>query len=140
MSWAPTGDELAYTVRGGVERTVLTTPAPRSSRLVAGSGVGTSFGGEFLAYSGPNPRCSGHDAIRILPGNVVAGDCEIRGTAASDVIDGTRQGGDVIVAGAGNDTIRARNGHRDLIACGAGRDVVRADRVDRLSGCEVVER
>jgi hemolysin type calcium-binding protein len=56
------------------------------------------------------------------------------------VIEGTRQGGDVIVAGAGNDTIRARNGHRDLISCGPGRDVVRADRADRLNGCENVVR
>jgi Tol biopolymer transport system component len=140
LSWSPTGDELAYNVRGGVQLTVLTSRSgSRSSRLVAGSGAGTSFAGDILAYSGPNPRCPGHDAIRTV-NDVVAGSCEITGTAAGDVIEGTRQGGDVIVAGAGNDTIRARNGHRDLISCGPGRDVVRADRADRLNGCENVVR
>jgi hypothetical protein len=43
-------------------------------------------------------------------------------------------------AGAGNDTIHARNGRRDTIDCGAGRDTVWADRIDRLAHCEIVRR
>jgi Tol biopolymer transport system component len=41
-------------------------------------------------------------------------------------------------ARAGNDHIDARDGHRETIDCGAGRDTVVADRIDRLSNCEVV--
>jgi hypothetical protein len=44
----------------------------------------------------------------------------------------------VVEAGAGNDTIDARDGKRDVIRCGAGRDTIQADARDRLSGCERV--
>ena len=107
--------------------------------------MGTSFApgdphGDVLAYSGPDPHCAGHDAIRLFDEGIVAGSCAITGTAAADTIEGTAEGGDAISAGAGNDTIRARNGHGDVVDCGPGRDVVTADRVDRLSRCEIVHR
>jgi WD40 repeat protein len=144
LSWAPAGDALAYTVRGGVELTTF-DGAPHSSRLVAGAAVGTSFAptdphGDVLAYSGPNPRCVGHDAIRLFDDSVLAGSCEIDGTPAADVIEGTPREGDIIVAGAGNDLIHANDGHSDRIDCGPGRDVVWADRIDRLAHCELVHR
>ncbi|HMF04528.1 MAG TPA: hypothetical protein VKH17_06920 [Acidimicrobiia bacterium] len=144
LSWSPAGDALAYTIRGGVELTTF-DGAPHSSRLVAGAAVGASFAptdphGDVLAYSGPNPRCAGHDAIRIFDDSVLAGTCEIDGTPAADVIEGTPREGDVIVAGAGNDFIHANDGHSDRIDCGPGRDVVWADRGDRLTHCELVHR
>jgi hypothetical protein len=43
-------------------------------------------------------------------------------------------------AGAGNDTIDARDGQRDVIDCGSGRDSVTADANDRLVSCERVKR
>ena len=144
LSWAPAGDALAYTVRGGVELTIL-DGAPRSSRLVAGAAVGTSFAptdphGNVLAYAGPDPRCVGHDAIRLFDDAVLAGSCAIDGTAAADVIEGTPGAGDVIVAEAGNDSVHAKDGHRDRVDCGPGRDVVWADSSDRLTRCEIVHR
>jgi hypothetical protein len=134
----------AYTVRGGVELTTF-DGAPHSSRLVAGAAVGTSFAptdphGDVLAYSGPNPPCAGHDAIRLFDDSVLAGSCEIDGTSAADVIEGTPRAADIIVAGAGNDVIHANDGHSDRIDCGVGRDVVWADRSDRLTHCELVRR
>jgi dipeptidyl aminopeptidase/acylaminoacyl peptidase len=144
LSWAPAGDALAYSVRGGVELTML-DGVPHSSRLAAATGAGTSFAptdphGNVLAYAGPNPRCAGHDAIRLVDDAVLAGSCEIDGTPAADVIEGTTSGGDVIVAGTGNDRVHARNGHQDQVDCGPGRDVVWADRTDRLTRCELVRR
>ena len=56
------------------------------------------------------------------------------------MILGTSKGGDVIAAGAGNDTVRAKNGRHDLVNCGTGRDTVYADRSDRLIGCEIIRR
>jgi WD40-like Beta Propeller Repeat len=144
LSWAPPSDALAYTVRGGVELTIL-DGGPHSSRLVAGAAVGTSFApasahGDVLAYSGPDPRCVGHDAIRLVGEAVVAGSCAIDGTPLADVIQGTSREGDVILAGAGNDAVHAGDGHTDRIDCGAGRDTVWADKTDRLTGCEIVHR
>ena len=43
---------------------------------------------------------------------------------------------DSIDTGAGDDTIRARDGRRDRVRCGAGTDSVAADPIDLLSGCE----
>jgi WD40-like Beta Propeller Repeat len=144
LSWSPAGDAVAYTVRGGVELTTL-DGAPHSSRLVVGAAVGTSFAptdphGDVLAYSGPNPRCAGHDAIRLFDDSVLAGSCEIDGTSAADVIEGTPREGDIVLAGTGNDFIRANDGHADRIDCGPGRDVVWADRSDRLAHCELIHR
>jgi hypothetical protein len=148
LSWSAGSDLLAYTVRGGLEVTSFDGPT-HSQRLVAGAAVGTSFvptdpHAGILAYSGPNPRCPGHDAIKLYLDNefqpVLAGSCTIAGTAAADVIEGTTGAGDVIDAGAGDDTIRARDGHRDTVRCGRGSDTVTADRSDVLRGCEIVRR
>ena len=48
-------------------------------------------------------------------------------------------GEDSIATGAGNDRIEAADGRRDRVRCGPGRrDAVTADRIDLLSGCEIV--
>jgi hypothetical protein len=54
------------------------------------------------------------------------------------VIEGTSSWGDIILAGAGNDSVHANDGHTDRVDCGPGRDTVWADRSDRLTGCEIV--
>jgi Ca2+-binding RTX toxin-like protein len=61
------------------------------------------------------------------------------GGRGNDVLDGG-PGVDRLFGGPGNDTLRARDGRRDLVDCGTGRDVAIVDRVDRVSGCEVVRR
>jgi Tol biopolymer transport system component len=144
LAWAPAGDALAYTVARGVEVTNL-TPSPHSSLLAAGAATGTSFAptdpqGRVLAYSGPRPGCPGHDAIRLYDSATLTGTCTIAGTPGPDVIEGTQSWGDVILAGAGNDRIHAGDRHTDRIDCGPGRDEVWADRLDKLSHCEVVHR
>lgn len=63
----------------------------------------------------------------------------LRGTRYADVLDG-RGGRDTILALAGNDTIRARDGARDVVVCGPGVDTITADAKDVLVGCEKVAR
>jgi hypothetical protein len=46
----------------------------------------------------------------------------------------------VLEGGSGNDTVVARDKAVDTIRCGAGRDTVTADRIDVLTGCEIVRR
>jgi Tol biopolymer transport system component len=144
LAWSPAGDALAYTVAGGVELTFVASP-PRSSLLVKGAATGTSFAptdpqGRVLAYSGPRPKCPGHNSIRLYEGGTLTGSCAIAGTPGPDVIEGTQSWGDQILAGLGNDKIRAGDRHTDTIDCGPGRDEVWADQLDRLSHCEVVHR
>jgi Tol biopolymer transport system component len=144
LDWAPPSDTLAYTVRDGVELSV-NEPTWHSRLLVTGAGNGVSFNpqnshGDVLAYSAPIPGCPGHLGIRIYDDRVIAGSCTILGTAGADVIEGTQSWGDVILAGAGNDKIHAGDRHTDHIDCGPGRDEVWADKVDKLSHCEIVHR
>jgi hypothetical protein len=101
------------------------------------------------------------DLLRGLAGNDVlkgkAGDDCLFGGAGNDTLDGgagndTLDGGagndkltggtgtNKLIGGAGADTIDARNGKKDTVQCGNGRDNVKADRIDRLSGCEVRKR
>ena len=50
-------------------------------------------------------------------------------------------GSDWVYAGAGKDTVRARDGRRDHVDCGAGRDVARVDALDLVGDtCEIVRR
>jgi WD40 repeat protein len=143
LDWSNTSDELAYTADG---KLVLTDGnGGWHTRRVAPAAVGASYApsaphSDVLAYSGPNPGCPGHDAIRLYGDRVLAGTCTIAGTAGADVILGTSAGGDRIAGLGGNDTIHARNGRRDTVDCGTGRDTVVADKRDTLVHCEIVRR
>jgi hypothetical protein len=139
LAWSGASDELAYTTGSALAATGFDGGA-HTRTLAKTSGVGASFAGAALYFSGPSPSCTGHDAIRRYQGGVVAGSCSIAGTPAADVILGTANGGDVIAAGAGNDAVHARNGRRDTVDCGAGRDTVWADKTDKLAHCEVIRR
>ena len=93
LSWAPTGDALAYTADGAVRLTWLgVTSRTEYSRVAAE--VGASFApgdlhGYLIAYSALRKTCPGHSAIRVGDGPVLSGTCTIAGTAAADVIEGT---------------------------------------------------
>ncbi len=143
-SWSRQSDAVAYTSRGSVLITYLDTG--KTVRLIGAADVGASFSpvADAVAFPGPRPPCRGHVSIRVYVDNEfngpVEGSCQIVGTPRADVIEGTGAGGDVILAGAGNDFVHARNGHRDTIFCGPGRDTVIADRGDVLHGCEIVRR
>ena len=50
------------------------------------------------------------------------------------------QGRDRVIAGRGNDRIRARDGRQGRISCGSGRAQVIADEQDLLTSCERVTR
>ena len=64
----------------------------------------------------------------------------IRGTARADFID-PRAGRDRVIAGRGDDRIKAQDRFVDTIGCGPGWDLVTADLGDRVDGaCEVVAR
>jgi Ca2+-binding RTX toxin-like protein len=68
-----------------------------------------------------------------------AGNDVLYGGRGNDVLDGG-PGADRLFGGPGNDTLRARDGRRDLVDCGPGRDTAVVDRIDRVSGCELVRR
>jgi hypothetical protein len=76
----------------------------------------------------------GADVLLGLRGNDV-----LNGGRGADVLDGG-PGADRLFGGPGNDTLRARDGRRDFVDCGPGRDSAIVDRLDRVSGCEVVKR
>jgi hypothetical protein len=67
------------------------------------------------------------------------------GSSRADLLGGGA-GPDRIKAGAGfdrirshggADTLRVRDGERDFVQCGPGDDGIKADRVDRISSCEI---
>jgi Ca2+-binding RTX toxin-like protein len=73
------------------------------------------------------------------------GEDRLFGGSGNDCMFGG-SGDDVFYGGAGNDVIwswdYSGNGKpaRDVVRCGDGRDEVLADRIDRLYGCEKVDR
>ena len=76
----------------------------------------------------------GADVLLGLKGNDV-----LYGGRGDDLLDGG-PGLDRLFGGPGNDTLRARDGRRDVVDCGPGRDKAIVDRIDRVSGCEIVKR
>jgi Ca2+-binding RTX toxin-like protein len=67
------------------------------------------------------------------------GNDRLRGNRGDDRLSGG-SGQDRLRGGLGHDVIFARDGTRDLIGCGPGRDRAIVDHLDRVRGCEVVER
>ncbi len=143
LSFAPTGDAVAYTADGHLRTTWLGATPRTEVGTRADTGASYSPGdlnGYLLAYSGMSPACPRHSAIRVGDGPVLGGTCTIAGTPGPDAIEGTSSWGDVILAGAGNDRVHAKDGHSDRVNCGPGRDTVWADRSDRLTACEIIHR
>jgi uncharacterized repeat protein (TIGR01451 family) len=83
------------------------------------------------------------DLIRAGAGNDwvngASGNDTLYGGTGNDVLIGGR-GHDTLYGGSGNDLLRARDGTRDVVSCGPGRDTALVDKLDRVTGCEVVYR
>jgi Tol biopolymer transport system component len=139
-SWAPDGRRLTFQRRGLVY--IADAVGRGQRRLVRGTRPSWSANGRLIAYAGT--KCGPHQGIHLInPAGTqrrrVTNFCFIVGSPANDRIRGT-VGNDRIIAAAGNDRIWVRDDRRDVVNCGAGLDRVIADRLDRLTGCEDVER
>lgn len=72
----------------------------------------------------------------------------LSGLAGHDLLDGGRgndrlvggPGRDRLVGGPGDDSISSVDGQRDSVDCGGGRDTAVIDRLDRVAGCERIQR
>jgi Ca2+-binding RTX toxin-like protein len=97
--------------------------------LFGGAGKDVLDGGDgrddLAGGSGNDRLVGGLDADRLFG---EGGKDRLVGGGGRNTLDG----------GDGNDSIEARNGVVDTILCGKGRDRVRADRIDKLSSCEIV--
>jgi len=106
-------------------------PPYRRERLLGGAGndvLVSHLGGAVVMSGTGNDRIDGRDRLTR---------CHVRRALAS--------GGPLcaqwLLAGPGDDVIRARDGNLDMIDCSEGRDVVTADPIDEImSGCERVRR
>ena len=80
-----------------------------------------------------------------LPGDVEnvtggAGNDTLRGSGAANVLEGG-EGTDSFQAGAGDDQVNARDSRSEVVVCGAGADTVSADHDDDTANdCETVDR
>lgn len=155
LAWSPTGRTLAFVARGsiyvvdesggasslkvrrlapGIRAPSWTLDGARLNGDRAWSPAGLRF-----VRPGPRPGCPGHTVL-LEDGRPLTGSCSVQGTPRADVIEGTPLWGDLILAGAGNDKVHANDRYTDRVDCGPGRDTVWADRLDRLTRCEVVHR
>jgi Ca2+-binding RTX toxin-like protein len=67
------------------------------------------------------------------------GNDRLRGNGGNDWLGGGG-GRDHLHGGLGDDVLFARDGIQDFVRCGPGRDQAIVDHLDRVRGCEVVER
>jgi Tol biopolymer transport system component len=139
-AWAPDGSRLAFQRRGWIY--VADPTGKRQRRLAKGTQPSWSPDGKLIAYAGG--RCGTHQGIQLITPNGrrhrrLTDFCFIVGTDGRDELRGT-SGTDRVLAGAGNDSIFVRDHRRDVVSCGAGRDRAVADQLDRLAGCERIER
>jgi hypothetical protein len=145
-AWASGDAQLAVPYQRGVTLVRADGTGPATGTIVtgaAGPGVAYRPGSGALLATGARTACPGHAAIASFSSgghSVLTGSCEVVGRAKADDIEGTSSWGDIILAGAGNDRVHANDGHTDRVNCGPGRDTVWADRSDRLTGCEIVNR
>jgi len=134
----------------------------RNDILLGGAGddVLRGFGGADVIWGDHVPHTSGNDRIYGGPGDDQIfgndgadrifgeeGNDRISGGPGPDRIDGgpgddelrPDAGADHVVAGTGNDVVRAFGGGKhDRVDCGPGRDTAYVDKGDRTRGCERV--
>jgi Tol biopolymer transport system component len=139
-SWAPDGKRLTFQRRRSIY--VADAVGSRQRRVARGIRPSWSSDGRQIAYAGR--RCGEQQGIHLInPAGTrrerLTDFCFIVGSARRDRIHGT-PGTDHIVVGSGNDFITVRDQRRDVVSCGAGLDRVIADRLDRLTSCEHIER
>lgn len=152
-TWSPDGRRLAMSLYGravdpvlGVLDVVTGRLRTRGVRYHNLSDPAWSPDGRVLAFSSDDPgedRFAEFDRSEIWLSDSALAHLRrltnycIVGSSLPEKIHGTPLP-DIFLAGGGNDAIYARDGRRDSVACGGGRDVVHADRVDRLTACEIV--
>ncbi len=107
--------------------TPVQSPRTRSGTAGPDRLTGTALGDTLYGLGG-------NDVLLGLGGNDV-----LFGGRGNDLLVGG-PGRDRLYGGPGNDTLRARDGLRDVVDCGPGRDTAIVDRIDRVSGCERVQR
>jgi hypothetical protein len=142
-SWSADDTRLLLPWDRGVAVVGASGEHGQGSAVRGALGPGAAWLGSAVVASGARSACPGHVGIALFSGGakrLLSGSCVIAGTPRPDVIEGTTLQGDVILGGAGNDSIHAKDGHADRVDCGPGRDTVWADRSDRLAHCEVVHR
>ena len=109
-------------------------PPYRRERLLGGAGndvLVSHVGGAVVMGGIGNDRIDGRDP---------ATRCHVRAGSRA-LASGGPLCAQWLLAGLGDDVIRARDGNLDMIDCGGGRDVVSADAIDEImSGCERVKR
>ena len=142
---------------GGPARDIM-TGGPGADRLSGAAGIDRMFGNggndrlnggvkrDYLAGGHGNDSATGGVGRDSLVGDLGndrlwggAGDDILRGNQGSDRIVGGL-GRDLIVGHGGADRINVRDGNVDRVSCGSGRDRAIADRGDRLTGCERINR
>jgi RTX calcium-binding nonapeptide repeat (4 copies) len=116
-------------------RALVTATNPGGSRT-AFSVLSAAIGRVFLGTTGDDALVGtrGADLIRAR-----RGDDSVRAGGGPDRVN-AGGGSDRVRGGGGNDVIRVADRDRDTVDCGSGHDRVVADRRDRLTDCETVER
>jgi len=123
---------------------------------LAATFVGTE-GRDMIEGTGRNDRISGSggdDTLNGLGGKDVVrggdgadeagggyGADEVYGNAGNDVlIDHPDKDADLLYGGPGKDNLQVQDfpAVRDVVHCGSGRDSAYVDRLDEVSGCEIV--
>ncbi len=116
---------------GGQASVALAAATDGNDRLDGGEG------NDRLSGSGGNDRLKGGAGKDSLNGD--AGKDKLAGGSGKDKLNGGK-GRDSLSGGSGNDSLNARDGARDSVDCGKGKDKAKADRLDRVRGCEKVQR
>ena len=145
---APVVRDCTVTISGTARRDIRSGNA-RSNRIDGLGGDDTlrgRGGNDCLLGRGGNDRLLGDAGNDLLVGDRGddtlfggTGRDRLLGGPGADILTGGT-GTDTIAGGPGSDLINARDGIRDIITCGAGADTASVDRIDRVTGCEVVLR
>ncbi len=125
-------------------RTVLAR-SPRLAVALAGLAL-VVVAGLLMAATSDGANRTGTPGPDVMRGT--GDDDVLRGAGGADRLFGLGDddrliGGDdddLLVGGGGSDLILARDGEGDDVRCGAGRDRAVVDQLDRLTGCETVDR
>ena len=96
-------------------------------------------GGDTLNGRGGKDTVRGGDGVDEVSGG--SGADEAYGNAGDDyLIDAPDTDTDSLYGGRGSDNMQARDfpAVRDVVYCGSGRDIAYVDKLDVVSGCEIV--
>ena len=120
---------LAASAGGSVRNVVLGTSGPDT--LLGTRGPDLIVGGAVVMDGAGNDTIDGRDRLTR---------CHVR-AGSRTLASGGPPCAQWLLAGPGDDVIRARDGNLDMIDCSGGHDVVTADAIDEImSGCERVKR